>query len=139
MGGMLKGMGAKASTMTMIDVHAHFLSDFYTDALLMAGLRQADGITQLPARDVGAACRRWTGFRCVSDALVAYEQYHKVRVAQEVTVKDLRDSIATSLKRFRGGIATYLEVLDNQRSLFSAQLTLAQGPRQRVSEPRATL
>jgi hypothetical protein len=26
-------------------------------------------------------------------------------------VKDLSDSVATSLKRFRGGIATYLEVL----------------------------
>jgi multidrug efflux system outer membrane protein len=49
-----------------------------------------------------------------------------VRVAQEVTVKDLSDSVVTSLKRFRGGIATYLEVVDNQRSLFSAQLTLAQ-------------
>jgi multidrug efflux system outer membrane protein len=65
-------------------------------------------------------------FRDVSDALIAYEQYHKVRAAQEVTVKDLSDSVATSLKRYRGGIATYLEVLDNQRSLFSAQLTLAQ-------------
>jgi multidrug efflux system outer membrane protein len=41
------------------------------------------------------------------------------------TVQDLSDSVATSLKRYRGGIATYLEVLDNQRSLFNAQLTLA--------------
>jgi hypothetical protein len=41
-------------------------------------------------------------------------------------VKDLSDSVTTSLKRFRGGIATYHEVLDNQRSLLSAQLTLAQ-------------
>jgi multidrug efflux system outer membrane protein len=49
-----------------------------------------------------------------------------VRVAQETTVQDLSDSVSTSLKRYRGGIATYLEVLDNQRSLFSAQLTLAQ-------------
>ena len=45
---------------------------------------------------------------------------------QENTVQDLNDSVSTSLKRYRGGIATYLEVLDNQRSLFSAQLTLAQ-------------
>jgi len=65
-------------------------------------------------------------FGDVSDALIAYEQYHKVRVAQEVTVKDLSESVSTSLKRYRGGITTYLEVLDNQRSLFAAQLTLAQ-------------
>src|SRR5712664_3206317 len=65
-------------------------------------------------------------FRDVSDALIGYEKYHQVRVAQETTVQDLSDSVSTSLKRYRGGIATYLEVLDNQRSLFSAQLTLAQ-------------
>jgi multidrug efflux system outer membrane protein len=65
-------------------------------------------------------------FKDVSDALIAYEKYHQVRVAQETTVQDLSESVSTSLKRYRGGIATYLEVLDNQRSLFSAQLTLAQ-------------
>ena len=32
----------------------------------------------------------------------------------------------TSTLRYRGGITTFLEVLDNQRSLYSAQLTLAQ-------------
>jgi multidrug efflux system outer membrane protein len=65
-------------------------------------------------------------FRDVSDALIAYQKYYEVRVAQQNTVQDLSDSVGTSLKRYRGGIATYLEVLDNQRSLFSAQLTLAQ-------------
>jgi multidrug efflux system outer membrane protein len=67
-----------------------------------------------------------SAFKDVSDALIGYEKYHQVRVAQETTVQDLSDSVSTSLKRYRGGIATYLEVLDNQRSLFSAQLTLAQ-------------
>ena len=65
-------------------------------------------------------------FRDVSDALIAYQKYYEVRKAQEYTVQDLSDSVSTSLKRYRGGIATYLEVLDNQRSLFNAQLTLAQ-------------
>jgi multidrug efflux system outer membrane protein len=65
-------------------------------------------------------------FRDVSDALIGYQKYYEVRKAQENTVQDLSDSVATSLKRYRGGIATYLEVLDNQRSLFNAQLTLAQ-------------
>jgi multidrug efflux system outer membrane protein len=65
-------------------------------------------------------------FRDVSDALIGYQKYYEVRVAQEVTVKDLQDSVDTSLERYRGGITTYLEVLDGQRSLFSAELTLAQ-------------
>ena len=65
-------------------------------------------------------------FRDVSDALIGYQKLHQVRVAQETTVKDLQDSVNTSLLRYRGGITTYLEVLDGQRSLFNAELTLAQ-------------
>ncbi len=65
-------------------------------------------------------------FRDVSDALIGYQKLHQVRVAQEITVKDLQDSVDTSLRRYRGGITTYLEVLDGQRSLFNAELTLAQ-------------
>jgi len=65
-------------------------------------------------------------FRDVSDALIGYQKYHQVRVEQEVAVEDLRDTVSTSLSRYRGGITTYLEVLDGQRSLFSAELTLAQ-------------
>lgn len=65
-------------------------------------------------------------FRDVSDALIGYQKLHQVRVAQETTVKDLQDTVDTSLIRYRGGITTYLEVLDGQRSLFSAELTLAQ-------------
>jgi outer membrane protein, multidrug efflux system len=65
-------------------------------------------------------------FRDVSDALIGYQKYYEVRMAQETTVKDLQDTVNTSLERYRGGITTYLEVLDGQRSLFSAELTLAQ-------------
>ena len=66
-------------------------------------------------------------FRDVSDALIAYDKFHSVRVAQEITAHDLQETVNTSLERYRGGIATYLEVLDAQRSLFNAELTLAQG------------
>jgi multidrug efflux system outer membrane protein len=65
-------------------------------------------------------------FRDVSDALIGYQKFHEVRVAQETTVKDLQDTVDTSLLRYRGGITTYLEVLDGQRSLFGAELGLAQ-------------
>jgi multidrug efflux system outer membrane protein len=65
-------------------------------------------------------------FGDVSDALIGYQKLHQVRVAQETTVKDLQDTVGTSLVRYRGGITTYLEVLDGQRSLYSAELTLAQ-------------
>ena len=65
-------------------------------------------------------------FGDVSDALIGYDKYHGVRVSQEQTVKDLQESVGVSLMRYRGGTANYLDVLDSQRSLFQAELTLAQ-------------
>jgi outer membrane protein, multidrug efflux system len=65
-------------------------------------------------------------FGDVSDALIGYDKYHKVRERQEQSVKDLQDSVNVSLMRYRGGTSNYLEVLDSQRSLFSAEITLAE-------------
>jgi len=65
-------------------------------------------------------------FGDVSDALIGYQKFHEVRVRQENTVADLQESVRLSNMRYKGGTTTYLEVLDGQRSLFSAELTLAQ-------------
>jgi multidrug efflux system outer membrane protein len=65
-------------------------------------------------------------FGDVSDALIGYDKYHVVRERQEQSVKDLQESVNVSLMRYQGGKANYLEVLDSQRSLFNAELTLAQ-------------
>jgi outer membrane protein TolC len=48
------------------------------------------------------------------------------RKRAEATVADLRESIRLFNLRYAGGISAYLEVLDGQRSLFDAELTLAQ-------------
>jgi multidrug efflux system outer membrane protein len=65
-------------------------------------------------------------FRDVSDALIGYEKFHDVRVRQEQFVGDLEESVRLSITRYQGGTTTYLEVLDGQRSLFAAELTLAE-------------
>jgi len=70
-------------------------------------------------------------FGDASDALIGYQKNHEVRVRQEQTVADLQESVRLSIMRYRGGTTTYLEVLDGQRSLFSAELVLAQA---RVTE-----
>jgi outer membrane protein, multidrug efflux system len=62
----------------------------------------------------------------VSDALIGYQKLHEVRLRQEITVADLRESVRLSDMRYNGGTTTYLEVLDGQRALYSAELTLAQ-------------
>jgi multidrug efflux system outer membrane protein len=61
----------------------------------------------------------------VSDALIGYEKLHQVRVRQQDTVSDLEETVRVSTLRYKGGTTTYLEVLDGQRSLYSAELTLA--------------
>jgi multidrug efflux system outer membrane protein len=65
-------------------------------------------------------------FGDVSDALIGYENLHQVRVRQEESVADLQESVRLSNLRYKGGTTTYLEVLDGQRSLLSAELTLAE-------------
>ena len=61
----------------------------------------------------------------VSDALIGYEKLHQVRTRQQDTVADLQETVRISTLRYKGGTTTYLEVLDGQRSLFGAELTLA--------------
>ena len=61
----------------------------------------------------------------VSDALIGYEKLHEVRMRQQDTVSDLEETVRISTLRYKGGTTTYLEVLDGQRSLYGAQLTLA--------------
>jgi multidrug efflux system outer membrane protein len=65
-------------------------------------------------------------FGDVSDALIAYQKFHEVRIHQEEQVADLDESVQLSNMRYQGGTTTYLEVLDGQRSLFTAEIALAQ-------------
>jgi multidrug efflux system outer membrane protein len=64
-------------------------------------------------------------FGDVSDALIGYDKLHQVRTRQQDTVADLQETVRISTLRYKGGTTTYLEVLDGQRSLYGAELTLA--------------
>jgi multidrug efflux system outer membrane protein len=65
-------------------------------------------------------------FREASDALVAVRTARDQRVAQQSQVVALRKGAELAEIRYRGGVASYLEVLDAQRQLFSAELGLSQ-------------
>ena len=64
-------------------------------------------------------------FGDVSDTLIDYDKLHQVRLRQQDTVADLQETVHISTLRYQGGTTTYLEVLDSQRSLYTAELTLA--------------
>ena len=66
-----------------------------------------------------------TSFREVSDSLVGYRRTAEQRAQQELFVKALRDSVRLSNLRYRGGLDSYLPVLDADRNLFQGELQLA--------------
>jgi multidrug efflux system outer membrane protein len=72
-----------------------------------------------------------TAFREVSDALVGYQRFRESREHQELLTAAARDASGLSDMRYRGGAASYLEVLTNETNFFSAELNLA---RARLSE-----
>jgi len=103
---------------------AQLTQPIFTGGALKGNLRLAESEYQQALISYKQTIQQ--AFGDVSNALIAYQKYHQVRVRQEKTVVDLQDSVNLSLSRYRGGITTYLEVLDGQRSLYSAELTLAQ-------------
>jgi multidrug efflux system outer membrane protein len=64
-------------------------------------------------------------FREVSDALVGYRKAQEFRVQQEFLNRSSQDYNRLANKRYKGGVTSYLEVLDADRQLFSAELSLA--------------
>ena len=91
------------------------------------------GLDRLPGSDSARVRRR---LRC-ADRLT--RNSIRSEFASRTTVADLQESVRLSNLRYKGGTTTYLEVLDGQRSLFTAELTLAAGARERIPEPRAAL
>jgi outer membrane protein, multidrug efflux system len=72
-----------------------------------------------------------TAFREVSDALAGYQRFRESSEHQELLTAAARDASGLSDMRYRGGAASYLEVLTNETNFFSAELNLA---RARLSE-----
>jgi multidrug efflux system outer membrane protein len=71
-------------------------------------------------------------FREVSDALIAYKKDAEQRQQQDLLVKALQESERLSTLRYKGGLDSYLQVLDAERNLFVGQLTLAQLDREEL-------
>jgi multidrug efflux system outer membrane protein len=96
----------------------------FTGGALRGNLRLAESQQKQALIAYRQAIQR--AFGDVSDALIGYEKFHQVRIRQQESVADLQESVRLSTLRYRGGTTTYLEVLDGQRSLYAAELTLAQ-------------
>ena len=68
----------------------------------------------------------YTALTEVADALISFDRLREQRVQEENLVRTLEETVRLSDLRYRGGLDSYLQVLDSQRNLFIGQLALAQ-------------
>lgn len=92
--------------------------------------RTASGVELAEAQQRSALARYeqavQSAFRDVSDSLVAYQKAREVRAQRELLVTAVKDRKRLAYRRFEGGIDTFLNALNSDQDLFTAELSLAQ-------------
>jgi multidrug efflux system outer membrane protein len=71
-------------------------------------------------------------FREVEDALVAIRTYRDEGMAREMQTRAATNAAMLSRARYNGGVTSFLEVLDTERSLFQAELATSEVRRSRL-------
>jgi len=66
-----------------------------------------------------------TAFQEVSDALIARQKYGEFQIAQQAQVDAQRKANTIALARYRVGYSSYFDVIDADRDLFTAELSLS--------------
>ncbi len=100
------------------------LQPLYADGTLKSGVRLAQAQQQEALLNYQQTIQQ--AFREVSDALIAYERDHEFLTQQESLTYSAKDASRLSDVRYRGGAASYLEVLDSNTRTYAAELTLVQ-------------
>jgi NodT family efflux transporter outer membrane factor (OMF) lipoprotein len=93
-----------------------------------AGLRAGVQLTEAQEREMLITYQKtiYGALREVADALAIHTRTREQRGEEEKLVKALSESVRLSNLRYRGGLDSYLQVLDSERDLFAGQLALAQ-------------
>ena len=73
-----------------------------------------------------------SAFREVADDLISVQKLRDQRAADEKQVASLLEAFTLSKRRFDDGLAAYFEVLDAQRDLFPAEISLQQVKREQA-------
>jgi len=99
-----------------------------TIPIFQPGLRAGVQLAEAQQREMLAAYQKaiYGALREVSDALIVHDRTREQREQEEKLVGTLSESVRLSTLRYRGGLDSYLQVLDAERNLFGGQLTLAQ-------------
>lgn len=99
-----------------------------TVPIFRPGLKAGVQLAEAQQREMLATYQKtiYGALREVSDALIAHDRTREQRAQEEKLVGTLSESVRLSNLRYRGGLDSYLQVLDAERNLFGGQLTLAQ-------------
>jgi multidrug efflux system outer membrane protein len=95
----------------------------YTGGGLTAAVHQAEARREQSLNNYELVIQN--AFRDVDDSLVAVRQSAELRDQLRQRVATLKRGVELAWKRYDNGYSDYLEVLDTERSLFSAELQLA--------------
>ncbi len=96
--------------------------------LFHGGLRAGVQLTEAQEREMLLTYQKaiYGALREVADALAVHTRTREQRGEEEKLVGALSESVRLSNLRYRGGLDSYLQVLDAERDLFAGQLDLAQ-------------
>lgn len=88
-------------------------------------------VAEARAQQAELAYRRGVlqSLREVSDGLAGYQLRQDFIAQSEVRVNSARELLRLQQMRYKGGVVSYLEVIDAQRQLFSAEIELARARR----------
>lgn len=106
------------------NVAAGAAGPIFDGGLVRSNVRQAEAQRQQLLLAYEKAVQQ--AFREVDDALVAREKTRERALAQDRQVTALGRYAELARLRYEGGYTSYLEVLDAERGLFSAELSVAQ-------------
>jgi multidrug efflux system outer membrane protein len=104
----------------MWDIAANLTQPIFTAGRIKAGVKFAKAQQQEALHFYRKTVQQ--AFREVSDALVAYRKTQEFTAQQELLAQSAKDAARLSDLRYKGGRASYLEVLDSDTRYFSAQL-----------------
>jgi multidrug efflux system outer membrane protein len=94
---------------------------------IRAGVDSAEAQAQAALAQYQQTVQR--AFREVADALVELRKRREFRIEQEALVTAAGDAARLASIRYRGGVTSYLEVLDSERQFFDAELGLVRSNR----------
>jgi outer membrane protein, multidrug efflux system len=113
-----------AGTAGLWTVAGSLAQPIFTAGKIRSGVRLAEAQQQEAVLSYQQTIQQ--SFREVSDALIGYRKLREFREQQELLTASAQGAAHLSNIRYKGGVASYLEVLTNETNYFSAELNLAQ-------------